>query len=329
MKPFDHFAMNCDWQLAIFDQPPAYAASMARAAFEEVDRLERDLSRFVDVGDVSRVNSAPVGRPVLVGIDLLECLALARRVHDRTRGALDVTIGRLVPARGGSPAIGTQPAPSDSEGDADEQTRGMHHLAVDRVARTVTRLRESVCIDLGAVGKGYAVDRAVEILREWGAGRVVLHSGGSSVYVLGPADDGRSRSIPLRDPRDAGLSLGAIPLQDRSLSGSANVGKAGHIIDPRTGRAASADRCAWVAASSAALGDALSTAAMILQPQELESLFGRPSAISAGSTSGATAAQDAGADGLDIVVADRISGPTGGETGYVMRAFSVICSEFS
>jgi thiamine biosynthesis lipoprotein len=129
-------------------------------------------------------------------------------------------------------------------------------------------------INLGAVGKGYALDRAAELLRtEWGVESALLHAGGSSVYAIGrPPGGSPGWAIRLRHPTDETRSLGTIHLADRGLGTSAatfqffeyNGRKLGHLLDPRTGHPAEGTASVSVCAPTAAEADAMSTALFVL-----------------------------------------------------------------
>ncbi len=237
--------MACTFGVALLEDDADYARQAADAAFAEVDRLECELSRFVATSDVARINALRPGETVVVGIDTLECLELADRLCRETGGAFDVAF-RSPPGEPGHPP-----------------------LIVDRASRTVTAARPDVQIDLGAIGKGYAVDQMVALLREWSIAAGLIHAGQSSVYALGQPTEAEAWIIPLRDPRQPARTIGHATLRDQSLSGSGRQLHGDHIIDPRRGAPATARLAAWAIASGAAVSDALATAAMVLTCDEI------------------------------------------------------------
>jgi thiamine biosynthesis lipoprotein len=152
---------------------------------------------------------------------------------------------------------------------------------VDRASRTVFVSADNVEIDLGGVGKGYAVDRVADVLRDWNIDSALVNAGQSTLLALGCAPDGQPWRIAIRDPRDHARSLGAVRLADRALSGSGVALHGQHIIDPRSGAPARGGLGAWALAPDAALSDALSTAFMILSDDEIEAYCADHNAVGA------------------------------------------------
>ncbi|HEX9187759.1 MAG TPA: FAD:protein FMN transferase [Vicinamibacteria bacterium] len=225
-----------------------YAGQAADAAFDLVDRLEQELSRFIGNSDVSRVNALGPGESTRVSPTTLECLTIARHLFDLTGGAFDVSIGT-----------------------------GLPELDLDPEAFAVRARRASVRLDLGGIGKGYAIDRVAELLGEWGIGRALVHGGFSSVLALdGPAgQDGWP--LTLSAPGGGGV-LARVSARGVALSAS-GTRKKDHIVDPRTGRPATR-LAAWVAlpappggrGSPSAVAEGLSTAFMLMDESEIEAL---------------------------------------------------------
>jgi thiamine biosynthesis lipoprotein len=226
------------------------ANDAAEAAFVEIDRMERLLSRFMPYSDISRINAAVPGKAVVVEIETAECLQVARHMWERTFGAFDVTAG------------------SPPRGRGEKAAAGMNRIAIDADTMSVRRLDASVRIDLGGIGKGYALDRAADLMGQWGVGNALLHGGTSSVRAIGrrPGRDGWLAD--LRNPSDDKDALGAVMLRDCSFSGSSTA-LSRHIIDPRTGKPVGADRAAWAIAPDAATADALTTALCVMSDEEI------------------------------------------------------------
>jgi FAD:protein FMN transferase len=245
---FSHEAMNTVFEVHCAHEDARYARQAAAAAFTLVDRLEQALSRFVANSDVSRVNALARGQATRVSPTTLECLAIARHLYDVTLGAFDVSIGT-----------------------------GIEALDLDPGTRTVRALRDGVRLDLGGIGKGYAIDRVAELLGEWEVERALVHGGFSSILALEPPPGERGWPVSLSAPEsgDVLIQLSA----RRRAYGASGTRKGEHIRDPRTCRAV-ASRAAWVSVESgpsaggspAAVADGLSTACMILNEEEIRDL---------------------------------------------------------
>jgi thiamine biosynthesis lipoprotein len=151
---------------------------------------------------------------------------------------------------------------------------GMKHVVLDETNRTVRFLRKGLELNFGSIGKGYALDRAAELLaREWGIHSGLLQGGGSSIRAIGTPPDGlRGWSIGLKHPHHESRSLGTVHLTNNGLGTSAATfqyfeykgKKYGHVLDPRTGYPAEGTASASVMAATAAEADAYSTAAFVM-----------------------------------------------------------------
>jgi thiamine biosynthesis lipoprotein len=248
---FSHEAMASVFEVLCVHEDARYARQAAEEAFRLVDRLEQDLSRFVANSDVSRVNALGPGEGTRVGPSTLECLELARRLHEATAGAFDVALGT-----------------------------GLDSLDLDPDGFAVHAAREGVQIDLGGIGKGYAVDAAADLLEEWEVRHALVHGGFSSVRALDPPPDRDGWPLTLSAP-GGGPVLARVSARRIALSASGTQ-KGAHIRDPRTGEAVR-DRAVWVAVSPAAgaaagwpdaerwpatVAEGLSTALMVLSVEE-------------------------------------------------------------
>ncbi len=265
MKRFYHEAMATTFEVIVIHEDGRYAQQAAAAAFREVDRLEGELSRFVENSDISRINNLPADQPLVVGPDAFECLRLSVQLYGETNGAFDVTVGSLLGCWRNED--GSARTASQDEIDAARRHTGGHLLELDEVEHTV-RLAERVKIDLGGVGKGYAVDRMAELLREWSIDVALIHGGYSSVLALEAPSDMKGWPLTLSHP-GGGVVLVRPRMKGRALSGSGRR-KGGHIIDPRTAKPVDGRVASWSSAPDAATADALSTAFMIMGADEVE-----------------------------------------------------------
>ena len=202
---------------------------------------------------------------------LFQLLLAAERLTRETSGAFDVTAGPLIKAWGFFRRQGRVPTPSERQAALD--CVGMRYVELNAESRTVRFRKPGVEINLGSIGKGYALDRSAEFLRTHGVGNALLHGGGSSVLALGaqPGDAG-GWPIGIRHPWAETKRLGQVHLHDRALGTSAathqhfeyNKRKLGHLLDPRTGQPAEGMASASALAGTAAEADALATAFFVL-----------------------------------------------------------------
>lgn len=245
---FAHAAMATVFEVHCAHPDPRYARQAAQAAFDLLDRLERELSRFVANSDVSRINALAAGETARVSPETMDCLGLARAMHAVTRQAFDVSIGT-----------------------------GLERLELFPDDFAVHAREAGAQLDLGGIGKGFAVDRMAETLAEWDVSQALVHGGMSSVMALEAPPERDGWPLTLSAPGD-GTLLARVSARRLALSAS-GTRKGDHIRDPRTGLAVR-DRAAWVALpwkpdavrSPAAVAEALSTAFMLLPVDEIEEL---------------------------------------------------------
>jgi len=249
-------AMGCTFGFRIVHPRRDYARQATWAACAEIDRLEQLLSRFSLCSDISRLNAAAANELVLVSPETIECLQLAHAVCVETAGAFDAGY-RSRQRRGAGPALVFDP-----------QARGVvvHAAGLD--------------LDLGGIGKGYALDCAVTVLRQWNVTAALLHAGESTAYGLGQPPSGERWRVGLRRPDRPQEVVGQVPLTDRAVAGSGQRVRGPHILDPRTGRPP-VRTAAWALAPTAALADALSTAFMVMSADEIRGYCERHAEVAA------------------------------------------------
>ena len=275
---FQHRAMATMFEIMITEEELTFAEGAARAAFDEIDRIEQELSRYSPNSDVTRINNLDPHGSVRIGLDAFQCLRLSVRYWGETGGAFDVTVGSLMECWVAKDKSLRHPT-ADEIARAAERT-GMGSLELDEETMTA-RVGASVPhIDLGAIGKGYAVDRVIDLLKEWGVGSALVHGGTSSVYAFGPLGGERGWPVTLSDPERASEIIEKVVLVEAGLGGS-GIKKGRHIIDPRSARPVEGFRAAWVVSESAARSDALSTACMVMSEGEIRVMVGRDSRLRA------------------------------------------------
>lgn len=238
---FHHEAMATTFGIAIAGQTPEYARQAAGAAWRELDRLESELSRYVESSDIARCNRLHRGETLLLGESASECLLIAAGIAIATGHAFDIAYA--------------------SEG----LTHDQPPFTLDPENHTLTSHAARLHLDLGAVGKGYALDRMAAVLEEWQIDSACLQSGGSTVLARGSPGNAEGWPVGIGE---AGARR-VISLTDAALSGSGIAVKGAHLIDPRTGRPASRADRVWALASGAGVADALSTAFFVLSDAEI------------------------------------------------------------
>jgi thiamine biosynthesis lipoprotein len=242
-------AMGTWFEAWLVGDDAGHLADVAEAVLDEVGRLDGRLSRFDPRSEIARINRRAARGPVLVDRELFALLQDCRRAWRDTGGAFDITAtsGPLAQPAGGI----MRPSFAHVILDADRQAVRLEHPAVQ--------------LDLGGLGKGYALDRAGELLEAHGVTRVLLHGGTSSVLAQGTDARGHPWLVGIRDPwadRDD-VEVARLPLQDRALSCSTALAPGrtqSDIIDPSTGQALTRQDGCVVMAPSAVEAEILSTA---------------------------------------------------------------------
>jgi FAD:protein FMN transferase len=253
-----------------FGSPNAHAA--AEAALDRIDELEDQLTVYRDHSEVSRLNATAADGDVEVERGLFDLIELSAHITRQLHGAFDIATGALIKTWGFYKREGRVPTPAER---AEAMSRtGTRFLALDRERRTVRYLRPGLEINLGGIGKGYALDRAAELLaNEWNVSSALLHGGSSSVRALGtPPGQPRGWPIAIKHPWETERRLGTVYLDGVALGTSAatfqhfayNGRTLGHLLDPRIGWPAEGIQQASVIAPTATEADALSTAFFVL-----------------------------------------------------------------
>lgn len=245
----NHRAMATYYEVRIADEERTYAAQAAQAALDLLDKLESHLSRFRASSDITQITQLAPGQKMRLSEPAFACLAIATKMESATHGAFSVTAA----------AMQTQ------------NSLPQWHLLPEELAIQCDSGRLE--LDLGAIGKGFALDRMGDLLRSWDCPSFLLVAGGSSILAGCPPKETAGWSCGLGDDDSPQRFF----LQHTSLSGSGLAVKGNHILDPRTGRPALRQNRAWVLADTAAESDALSTACMVLGEPELEEVLAQDS----------------------------------------------------
>jgi thiamine biosynthesis lipoprotein len=242
---FNHYAMATQFQVRIAGEPRNYAAQAAQEAFLAVDQLESLLSRFRANSEISQITQLTPGETLRLSEPVFACLRIAQRMETATNRMFSVTAA----------AMKTQPQ--------------RPQWSLVKEGALIRCDAGTLDFDLGAIGKGFALDRMAEILREWECPAYLLVAGGSSI-LAGEASAGTpgwSCGLGENSPQ-------RYALKNVSLSGSGLTVKGAHILDPRTGTPGTLRGRVWAVADSAAESDALSTACMMLTEPEIRHVVG-------------------------------------------------------
>ena len=301
MFSFTHPAMGTTYSLFLYADTEEQAAAEADRAFNEVDDVEALLSNYQPQSELSRINRLAAREAVTTDPETLDFLARSLAWSARSDGAFDITVGALMKAWGFFRSAGRVPSPDELA--AVRLKTGWQRVRLDDQARSVRFTSPGVELDPGGIGKGFAVDRVVRILRDDGVQAAMLSAGSSTIYALGapPGQSGWRVEIP--DPAGApvqspdqgpaqpadqqsGSTLSTLLLRDTSLSTASCAEKhfilAGHlychIMDPRLVRPVEGRLQATVIAPSATDSDALSNVVFVEDDQERAAFMRRADA---------------------------------------------------
>jgi thiamine biosynthesis lipoprotein len=241
---FQHNAMATQFQVRIAEQEKKYAGQAAQAAFALLDHLESLLSRFNANSEIVQIAGLLPGEMLRLSEPVFACLQVAQKIETASNEAFSITAA----------ARKTQ------------KTKPQWSLLPD--AFSIRCDAGKLEFDLGAIGKGFALDRQAEILREWDCPAFLLVAGGSSILAGASPAGTPGWSCGLGENNSADRFW----LTQCSLSGSGLAVKGSHILDPRTGEPPKRTERTWALANTATESDALSTAAMVQDETEIQAM---------------------------------------------------------
>jgi thiamine biosynthesis lipoprotein len=234
-------AMGSTYSLVLYGEDRARLEGASEEAFEEVRRLDRMLSNYRPGSEWSEVNRYAAERPVKVSAELFRLLSACVEYSRQSEGAFDISVGPLMKVWGFYKGSGHLPHKAEVLGALSRV--GYRNILLDATNRTVRFAREGVELDPGGIGKGYAVDRMVDILRKDGITTALISAAGSSMYALGAPPGEPGWKVKIRDPKDEANTVAELTLKNESMSTSGSYEKFfyaegklySHIMDPRTG----------------------------------------------------------------------------------------------
>jgi thiamine biosynthesis lipoprotein len=258
-------AMATTFEIWIAGLDKVYAGQAAEAAFDKIKHIESLLNLFDPGSEIGRINRLRPGQSMRIGVEVFECLRLSVRIHEITQGAFDISLGSLLEYG------------HDLLGKSIQKPFGREFLPFDLSAskegfkiRIRENASEKTILDLGGIGKGFALDKTLEVLSDWDIENMLIHGGTSTALARGYAE-GPLHGWPVGvggDWKCPAMPVSII-LHNRSLSGSGTEVKGKHIYDPKNGSPAEGHKSVWVSYPSASFSDALSTAFMVMNTDQV------------------------------------------------------------
>jgi thiamine biosynthesis lipoprotein len=235
-------SMGTTYSVVVYGTDRYKMQTAVELSFDEVRRLDQMLSNYRSESELSRLNRSAGAGPVKVSKELFDLLSACVRYSEASEGAFDISVGPLMKVWGFYKGSGHFPHRAEIRGAM--ANVGYKNIMLDAGQQTVQYRRSGVELDPGGIGKGYAVDRMVAILRDNGIRSGLITAGSSSIYGIGaPPTESKGWRIAIKHPKEPSQSVAEVFLKDMSMSTSGNYEKffrvAGkvysHIMDPRTG----------------------------------------------------------------------------------------------
>lgn len=253
-------------QVELWSEDQGAGKAAMAAVMDEMRRIDRAMSTYKEDSEVSLVNRKAAEEPVTISDELFDLITRSLQMSELTGGAFDITYasaGRLYDFR-------RKIKPSEEALAKALPAINYHHILLDREGSTVKFSQVGVHIDLGGIAKGHAVDRCIALLQARGIKQAIVTAGGDS-RIIGD-HHGRPWIVGIRDPRQEGKVVAALPLSDAAISTSgdyeryfeANGVRYHHIINPTNGRPVNGVRSVTVVGSDSTTMDALSTSVFVM-----------------------------------------------------------------
>jgi thiamine biosynthesis lipoprotein len=275
--------MGTEVRVELWADDAAAGDEAMTAVMNEMRHVDENMSPYKPESELSRLNARAAREAVPVSPELFNLVKRSLWFSRETGGAFDITfssVGYLYDYR-------RYQRPSDAEIAAALPGINFHHLILDEQARTIRFARDGVRIDLGGIGKGHAVDRCIDLLKERGIAHAIVTAGGDS-RVIGDRH-GRPWNVGIRDPRNRGKVIALVPLADEAISTSGDYERYfvekgvryHHIINPKTGKSAKGIRSVTIVGPDATTTDGLSTSVFVMGVKDGMKLVKRMKGIEA------------------------------------------------
>ncbi len=249
---FESRAMATMYQIFIRYEDKEYASQAAQEAFEQLQDLEQELSYYISNSDITIFNQTAPGKTIRIGEHAWNCARICEELYKLTKGLYDPTVGHF---KHGAKTL--------------KKKRGLGWVT-DPEKSGLIRKENDVQIDLGGMGKGYALDQLALTLKDWDIHDFLIHGGQSSVLTSGSMST-EQPGWPVSLSLVGDEKLEKLNLVNESMSSSGLL-KGGHIIDPATGKSTKETRATWIIGPNAAVTDGLSTALMMMTTSDIKKL---------------------------------------------------------
>ena len=265
LRSYSCQAMACTFNFYLIGDNSGLMDSAVMEAEERLSRLEEQLSFYIEYSDITRINRAPLGEGIRISQDAVDCLLQSFEASARLGGKFHPFLGQANTLHKGQQ--NELPHLADllvKETDSSEPA-----ISLDQENNTVVKLRSGPLLDLGGIGKGFALDQLQYLFQEWEIEQGLIECGGSTFLAMQPPDDASSWGLTIGYENRVGtISLAA----NQVLASSGDAFQGSHVIDPSTRSPTYNWKRSYAIAPRAALADAASTGALLLDTKSLETI---------------------------------------------------------
>lgn len=277
------YIMGSLCHIEVYGLPTPKLKSAVQSAFAEMRRLEQVMSDYRPDSELNQVTRQAHLKPVVLSSDLYQVLAMAQQIAVHSGGAFDITVGPLVKLWGfKQKSLSAHPPPTAHQIQAQLKLVGYRHIHLTAHPPTLKLQQPGIQLDLGGIGKGYAVDRAMATLQRAGIRQAMIDFNSNQAFIGAPPGQTQWQSA-IKHPRHTAQVLAVLSIQDRSVSTSGDYEqfftwqgqRYSHIIDPRNGYPIKQAVTATVVHASGMIADALSTSLLVISPLEARKLLAK------------------------------------------------------